>query len=82
MNVEFEDLCIIKELGAGQFGLVYLVKSANLEIPFALKVISKSKVVKENLEKYLIVQFRFTLAREICNGSRQSPFHHAIFQVF
>ena len=56
INVEFEDLRVIKELGSGQFGFVYLVKSPNCDISFALKVISKNKVIKEGLEKYLIVE--------------------------
>lgn len=66
--VDFQDLCVIKELGAGQFGLVYLVKSPDVDLPFALKVISKNKVVKENLEKYLIVHLSFHSARKVSYG--------------
>lgn len=80
--MEFEDLRIIKELGSGQFGFVYLVKSPEVDIPFALKIISKSKIIKENLEKYLIVDLNPNSARKACDGNRESSFHHAILQIF
>lgn len=50
MNYSF-----IKELGAGQFGEVYLAQNENND-QFAIKIIKKSKVASDQASKKLFTQ--------------------------
>lgn len=54
-KMQLKDLVVVKELGKGQYGRVYLVKEHNKPQLFALKSISKSQVAVKNLQKYILV---------------------------
>lgn len=54
-KIKLEDLVLIKKLGAGQFGSVYLVKHRDKKIFYALKTIAKFQILDQNLEKHLEV---------------------------
>ena len=45
---------MVKKLGEGQFGNVFLVSDLLKEHFFALKCISKQETIKSKLEKHLI----------------------------
>ncbi|KAL4510050.1 hypothetical protein ABPG72_010243 [Tetrahymena utriculariae] len=53
-NLTIDDLEVVKKLGNGQFGSVYLVKNKDTKQIYALKCVSKSSVVETSLEKHLI----------------------------
>lgn len=52
-KVTQDDFEIIKELGKGAFGKVFLVEKKDSKDFYALKVISKISVIKENTFEYL-----------------------------
>jgi cGMP-dependent protein kinase len=54
-TVKLESLVVIKKLGFGQFGSVYLVKSKEVNKMYALKCVSKEQILDQNLEKHLLV---------------------------
>lgn len=54
-NMPLSDLIFIKKLGEGQFGHVFLVKGRETKEYYALKAVSKSQIVQENLEKHTLV---------------------------
>lgn len=53
-HIKVEDLYLIKKLGQGQFGWVYLVKHRELDRVFALKSVSKASIIEQNLEKHIL----------------------------
>ncbi len=53
-NMSLQDFEVIKKLGEGQFGTVYLVTTKDRSKFFALKCISKYETLKSKLEKYLL----------------------------
>ena len=57
-KIEFKDLQVIKEVGSGQFGNVFLVKSNSEK--YALKCVSKQMVIDQGIESH-IKQERNTL---------------------
>jgi len=40
---------MMKVIGRGSFGKVYLVKHKELDKPFALKILKKDQLIKKNL---------------------------------
>nr|CAH69748.1 cGMP-dependent protein kinase 13-3 [Paramecium tetraurelia] len=52
-NLKLDNLICIKKLGQGQFGNVYLVRTAQDEKLYALKCISKAQIVEQHLERHL-----------------------------
>lgn len=53
---ELSDFSVIKKLGEGQFGQVYLVINNKNQKLYALKCVSKAETIKYKLEKHLIVK--------------------------
>lgn len=59
-NIKLTELFLIKKLGVGQFGNVYLVRAKYNGNLYALKCIAKQQVIEQNLEKHFQVNnFRF-----------------------
>jgi cGMP-dependent protein kinase len=50
INMKLSNMIMIKKLGFGQFGSVYLVKNKETSKMYALKCISKQQVLEQNLE--------------------------------
>jgi serine/threonine protein kinase len=55
-HLKLADLIYVKELGQGQFGRVFLVKEINKPRLYALKAVSKARVVADNLQTHTIVK--------------------------
>ena len=53
-DMTLQDLIFIKKLGEGQFGHVFLVYSKMTNGYYALKAISKTQIVEQNLEKHTV----------------------------
>lgn len=56
-NVDYlklEDMIMIKKLGFGQFGSVYLCRNSKDEKLYALKCIIKAQIVEQHLENHLL----------------------------
>jgi cGMP-dependent protein kinase len=53
-NIKLEEMLVLKKLGEGQFGNVFLVTDKNKENCYALKCISKEETVKTKLERHVI----------------------------
>lgn len=47
---------MIDRLGKGSFGSVYLVEKKNTNFIYAMKVLEKSKVLKQNLVRYAMTE--------------------------
>ena len=52
-NINITDFMVIKKLGEGQFGHVFLVSDKSKENFYAIKSISKEETLKTKLEKHL-----------------------------
>lgn len=52
-QLKLDQFVVLKKLGNGQFGSVYLVKELKSKKTYALKCISKAMVIEQQLEKYL-----------------------------
>lgn len=50
-----KDFLVLKKLGEGQFGQVFLVTYGKSNKVYALKCISKAETLKYKIEKHLIV---------------------------
>lgn len=53
MALKLPDMIMIKKLGFGQFGCVYLVRNRENRKLYALKCISKLQILEQNLERHL-----------------------------
>lgn len=53
-SIKIDELQVIKKLGEGQFGNVFLVTDKDKDTCYALKSISKEETIKTRLEKHLI----------------------------
>lgn len=51
ISYSIDDLLFLKILGSGGFGDVYLTKNTKFNKLYALKCISKEKIVEQELEK-------------------------------
>lgn len=56
LNIRLNELFLIKKLGVGQFGNVYLVRAKYNGNLYALKCIAKQQVIEQNLEKHFQVK--------------------------
>jgi serine/threonine protein kinase len=55
-SVGLKDFNVVERLGKGSFGSVYLVeKISNTEI-YAMKVLEKEKILKQNLVRYAMTE--------------------------
>ena len=52
MKVSPDDFMPLKLLGKGSFGEVYLVRQIGTDTLYAMKVLSKSKILGQNLLRY------------------------------
>ena len=52
--MQLSDFGVIKKLGEGQFGTVFLVTDSTKSKFYALKCISKYETIKSKLEKHLL----------------------------
>ena len=55
VNMPLSDLIFVKKLGEGQFGHVFLVRGKDSKEYYALKAVSRSQIVQENLERHTLV---------------------------
>ena len=56
-KVSLEDLVVVKQLGKGIFGRVYLVHPPDSQHFYALKAVSRSKIEKFAIQEHLLVIF-------------------------
>ena len=61
-KISKEDFYILKVIGRGSFGKLYLVRKKDTGIPYAMKILKKDQLLKKNLliktqGKYLIELF-------------------------
>ncbi|OMJ86471.1 hypothetical protein SteCoe_11963 [Stentor coeruleus] len=59
MNMENplpQDFVVLKELGKGSFGEVFLVLKQDVSQLYAMKVLQKDKILKQNLVKYAVTE--------------------------
>ena len=76
MNSTYENLQIIKPLGAGGFGLVKLVKIKGIEDrAYALKCIQKARVVQYGQQRHIMDEKNIL-------AQMQSPFILALHKTF
>jgi serine/threonine protein kinase len=47
---------VIERLGKGSFGSVYLVEKKSTKNTYAMKVLEKQKVLKQNLVRYALTE--------------------------
>lgn len=48
-KISKEDFYILKVIGRGSFGKVYLVRKKDSGIPYAMKILKKDQLIKKNL---------------------------------
>lgn len=48
-KISKEDFYILKVIGRGSFGKVYLVRKKDTGIPYAMKILKKDQLIKKNL---------------------------------
>ena len=53
-----EDIKLIKAIGSGSFGTVYLVRSTKTNQYYALKVINKDKIKLQSMKKYATNEYK------------------------
>ena len=54
--VELNSFNVIERLGKGSFGSVFLVEKKSTKDIYAMKVLEKSKVLKQNLVRYAMTE--------------------------
>lgn len=60
-TVQLEDMNVLKQLGAGTFGCVYLCVHKKTGILYALKAISRVKIAKYKIEQNVMAERNLTL---------------------
>ncbi len=55
-HICFKDFEIIKELGAGSFGTVYLVKKKDTGKEYAMKCLRKRTLIRNNQLRYAVTE--------------------------
>ena len=55
-QISLKDFICLAQLGKGSFGQVYLVEKINTKEKFAMKVLNKEKILRQNLLKYAIAE--------------------------
>ena len=55
-NIQFKDFQIIKELGRGAFGVVYLCKYKPTGREYAMKCLKKRTLIKKNQLRYAVTE--------------------------
>lgn len=55
-SVNLKDFNIIERLGKGSFGSVYLTEKKSNGSVYAMKVLEKEKIVKQNLVRYAMTE--------------------------
>lgn len=48
-KVSINDFILLKVIGRGSFGKVYLVRKKDTGLPFAMKILKKDQLIKKNL---------------------------------
>lgn len=48
-KISLHDFELIKVIGRGSFGKVYLVKKKDSGLPYAMKILKKDQLIKKNL---------------------------------
>lgn len=48
-KISKDDFYILKVIGRGSFGKVYLVRKKDTGIPYAMKILKKDQLIKKNL---------------------------------
>lgn len=48
-KISKEDFYILKVIGRGSFGKVYLVRKKDTGVPYAMKILKKDQLIKKNL---------------------------------
>lgn len=55
-NIDISQFIIHSRIGKGSFGEVYLVERKDQSCYYAMKVLNKKKIFKDNLKKYAITE--------------------------
>jgi serine/threonine protein kinase len=55
-SVNLKDFTVIERLGKGSFGSVYLTEKKSNVMIYAMKVLEKDKVLKQNLVRYAMTE--------------------------
>ena len=48
-KVSKDDFLVLKVIGRGSFGKVYLVRHKETQLPYAMKILKKDQLIKKNL---------------------------------
>ena len=54
--INLQSFTLIERLGKGSFGSVYLVEKKSTKKIYAMKVLEKEKVLKQNLVRYAMTE--------------------------
>ncbi len=55
-RVHLKDFNILERLGKGSFGSVYLVEKKSTKLVYAMKLLEKEKILKQNLVRYAMTE--------------------------
>lgn len=55
-GINLKHFNVIERLGKGSFGSVYLVQKKSSQKVFAMKVLEKEKILKQNLVRYALTE--------------------------
>jgi serine/threonine protein kinase len=78
---DLKDFEVLKELGEGQFGTVYLVTNKDKKKFYALKCISKYETLKCKLENHLKVLHFLHSERKVSARNSSIPLHDGIHSL-
>ena len=56
-KITIDNIKVLKSLGQGQFGKVYLIKCDATTNNYALKIVKKKAVIEQGIEKHIRVLF-------------------------
>lgn len=56
-KITLDNIKVLKSLGQGQFGRVYLIRCDATTNSYALKIVKKKAVIEQGIEKHIKVQF-------------------------
>ena len=68
-KISINDFQLLKVIGRGSFGKVYLVRKKDSGLPYAMKILKKDQLIKKNL--LIKTQGKFSnIPNSFCSGER------------